>query len=76
MPMTDRTGLLKPDSAWPGQECSCWEEVATSAPCAAAVSANSVILAFSPLQPPTRCRPMRVSGSSEATMTKNWSTSL
>ena len=24
MPMTDRTGESKPDSAWPGQELSCW----------------------------------------------------
>ena len=39
-------------------------------------SAAAVILSVRPSQPPTRCRPIRVSGSSDATITKNCSTSL
>ena len=75
MPTTDRTGESKPDSACPGHDSSCCEAGATSAP-AGALSAAAVILSVSPPQPPTRLSPIRVRGSSEATITKNWSTSL
>lgn len=75
MPMTESSGESKPDRAWPGQDSSCWAPGATPAS-AGAFSAAALILSVRPPQPPTRCRPMRVSGSSEATMTKNWSTSL
>ncbi len=49
---------------------------ADSAGSVPACTARSVIWSLSPPQPPTRCRPIRVSGSSAATMTKNCSTSL
>ena len=75
MPITENSGESKPESAWPGHESSCCEAGATSAS-AGAFSAAAVILSVRPSQPPTRWRPMRVSGSSEATMTKNCSTSL
>ena len=55
-------------SSWPGHELSCWSTVAPPF--------SGATLSMSPLQPPTLCRPMNVSGASEATMTKNWSTSL
>ncbi len=75
MPMTDSSDESKPESAWPGHDWSCCAAGATAAS-AGAPSAAAVILSVSPSQPPTRCRPIRVSGSREATMTKNWSTSL
>ncbi len=71
MPTTDQNGESRPDSAWPGQESSC---CSAGGPWPA--SAASVILSVRPSQPPTRCRPSRVSGSSDATITKNCSTSL
>ena len=71
MPTTDQNGESKPDSAWPGQELSC---CSAGGPWPA--SAAAVILSVRPLQPPTLCRPSKVRGSSEATITKNWSTSL
>ena len=64
MPTTDQNGLSKPVSSVAGQELSI-----SSLPA-------WVTLSTSPLMPPTRCRPMRVSGSRAATMTKNCSTSL
>ena len=72
MPTPTEVGESKPVSAWPGQEFSC---------CSAggpwpAFRRASVILSVRPSQPPTRCRPIRVSGSSAATITKNCSTSL
>ena len=75
MPITESSEESKPESAWPGHDSSCWAAGATSAS-AGALSAAAVILSVRPSQPPTRCRPIRVSGSSEATITKNWSTSL
>lgn len=66
MPTTDSTGEAKPESCVPGQVCSSAEP---SIPLPATFSVR-------PCQPPTRCRPIRVSGSSAATITKNCSTSL
>ncbi len=66
MPTTERIGLSKPESASPGQVCSCSEPSMPS----------PAMRSFMPPQPPTRCRPMRVSGSRAATITKNCSTSL
>ncbi len=65
MPTTDQNGLVNPVSAVPGHDESC------SAPPALAAT-----LSWRPLHPPTLFRPMIVSGSSAATITKNWSTSL
>ena len=59
--MAETIGLSKPEISVPGQVWKC-DSAATEA--------------FSPAQPPTLCRPMRVSGSSAAMMTKNCSTSL
>ena len=75
MPTTDQNGDSKPVRAWPGQEFSCWSAGGTSAPGGAAFAA-AVIFSSRPLQPPTRLRPSETSGRSEATMTKNCSTSL
>ncbi len=75
MPMTDRSGESNPDSASPGQALSCCEAGGAS-DADDALSEAAAILSVRPSQPPTRCRPISVSGSSEATMTKNCSTSL
>ena len=61
MPTTDQKSESKPVRALPGQEFSCWSAGAMLECCSAA----AVILSVSPPQPPTRCRPSRVSGSSE-----------
>ena len=66
MPITDQNGLSKPVSAVPGHDDQLLARRRRLA----------VILSFRPLQPPTLCRPMSVSGSSAATITKNCSTSL
>ena len=72
MPTTDQKSEAKPVSALPGQELSCSAAVGPAGLSAAA----AVILSVSPSQPPTRCSPSRVSGTSDATITKNCSTSL
>ena len=76
MPTTDQNGESKPESAWPGQEWSCSVGRGDLRATAAGVAANAVILSLRPLHAAHRCRPMSVSGSSAATMTKNCSTSL
>src|SRR3954454_5734232 len=73
MPTTERNEESKPVSACPVQEFSCWSAGATVSGLAFAAA---VILSVSPLHQPTLCRPIRVSGSSDATITKNCSTSL
>ncbi len=65
MPMIEAKSSVNPLIALPGQVLS-W----------AAPPGEAVTLSCKPSQPPTRCRPTRVSGSSAATMTKNCSTSL
>ena len=76
MPMTDRSGESKPESAWPGHDVELLRRRGRRPTSDGALSAAAVILSVRPSQPPTRCRPIRVSGSSEATITKNCSTSL
>ena len=58
-------GLVTSPGSVPSRACS-----------PASPMSDSRILSFSPFQPPTSTRPTIVSGSSAATMTKNWSTSL
>src|ERR1043165_324406 len=62
MPSTDSVASPMPVRLVPGHELSSW--------------VRSAILATSPSQPPTRCSPTTVNGTSIATITKNWSTSL
>jgi len=62
--------------SWPGQALSgfdspFWSVAEGTSAAAGAAPAAVVILSSNPLQPPTRFRPTMVSGSSEATMTKN-----
>ena len=72
MPTTDQKSDSKPVNALPGHELSCSSAVGPAGLSAAA----EVILSVSPSQPPTRCSPIRVRGVNDATITKNWSTSL
>ena len=65
MPTTERNGLSMPVRFVAGHDET------RSAP-----SGSLSSLSWSPLHPPTLCRPMSVSGSSAATITKNCSTSL
>ncbi len=67
MPITDHTGLSKPDNALPGQVSICSETVALTLPS----DTVSIILSFNPVQPPTRMRPKIVNGTSAARITKN-----
>src|SRR3954469_8856600 len=73
IPTMDQKSDEKAVRALPGQEFSCCAAGATVSGWALAAS---VIPDFRPSMPPTRCRPIRVSGNSPATITKNCSTSL
>ena len=75
MPITDSSGESNPESASPGQAFSCCSAEGASDPDDASSEA-ALILSVRPSKPPTRFSPMSVSGSREATITKNCSTSL